>query len=247
MDVDLQNNFDDIYEDIKNDCKIEVGEIIPKNLNEETLIIFDWDDTLFASTYLTSKAGSCENVVNYITNCSLHQDKEEIRNVMNEFKQISKLVKIILETSLLHGKVCIVTNATLNWVYLSSQIYMPDILPILNKIDIISAKDIYRTITNCQITWKYLTILDITSKFYKNGMDGLCIVSFGDSQAEREAVKNVGKILQNCRVKSVKLLDLPCIKKLEKQLELLKDNFIDIISKDGNMDLMFGTEQIVVK
>lgn len=95
-----------------------------------SIIIFDWDDTLFPTTFLISKG---------VLNSFLQLTKIEKR-------KISKLENLILELltlSVEKGDVYIITNADKGWVEYSSKLFYPSISDILDKIIIISAKNNY--------------------------------------------------------------------------------------------------------
>jgi hypothetical protein len=97
----------------------------PKSHN--SLIIFDWDDTLLPTTFLTQGGAYNENMI--LTD--------------SEKKKIEKLEKSalnLLNISISKGDVYIITNAGLGWVEFSEKKYYTKIYEILPKIKIISAK-----------------------------------------------------------------------------------------------------------
>ena len=63
------------------------------------------------------------------------------------------------------------------------------------------------------------------------------IISFGDSQVEREAVRLVTRGLPNTRTKSVKFAEKPSMEQLRRQIELVTNCFSYIFKYDGDLDL----------
>jgi len=65
-----------------------------------------------------------------------------------------------------------------------------------------------------------------------------CIVSFGDSQAERTACQHIAKLRQNTIFKTVKFLERPDIEQLYFQLSTLRENLVPILHHKSQLDKM---------
>ena len=186
----------------------------PKSHN--SLIIFDWDDTLLPTTFLTQGGTYDQNMI--LTD--------------SEQKKIEKLEKSalnLLNIAISKGDVYIITNAGLGWVEFSSKKYYPKIYEILPKIKIISARYEWENVfPNDSKKWKIQTFLslqkEIDTKLVTN------IICLGDSLYEIEA----GRILANCFteafVKTVKFKEGPKLEELYKQLILVNNQFTSICS-----------------
>ena len=159
-----------------------------------TIIIYDWDDTLFPTSYIHDKMP-----VN-TTDMELLEDKN---------------IKLI-ELSRQLGQTIIITNASTLWIYNSAEEYMPNLYKYIkyNNIPIISARE-YATglhITD-YLQWKditfYNTIKRLSTQSHINN-----ILSVGDAVYERNALMKYGRFI-NTRtdhttyIKTIKYIDRP--------------------------------------
>jgi len=183
-----------------------------------TLIVFDWDDTLLASTYLMERETQLTEVV---TSPSSGPSSEP-----TDLSLLEKAVCHILTTAMLFGKVLIVTNADVEWVRNSAQKFMPAVVPIIEQLTVISAKHNYKHVSDSPFIWKFLTFQQLVDK-------DTHVISFGDSEAERHATKNVKTRL----AKSVKLVASPTVVQLQNQLELIAKCFQTLLESKDNLDL----------
>ena len=78
---------------------------------ERTLIILDWDDTLFPTTWVTSNDINIKNVTSINS-----------KTIIDFFSKIDIELEHLLKTLLNCGHVAIITNAMLNWINISSGI-----------------------------------------------------------------------------------------------------------------------------
>ena len=186
----------------------------PKSHN--SLIIFDWDDTLLPTTFLTQGGAYNENMI--LTD--------------NEQKKIEKLEKSalnLLNVALSKGDVYIITNAGLGWVEFSAKKYYPKIFEILPKIRIISARCQWENVfPNDTKRWKIQTFLSLQKELDTKLVTN--IICLGDSLYEMEA----GRILANCFteafVKTIKFKEGPKLEELNKQLIIVYNQFASICS-----------------
>lgn len=108
-----------------------------------SVMFYDWDDTLFPSTYLTKK--------NY------RLDTTEIDEVTsNELRRLEAIVINLMNISLALGDVVIVTNGEHGWVELSAYKYFPtfaqDVLP---KLQVRSARTTFQNhFPDSPLKWK---------------------------------------------------------------------------------------------
>jgi len=181
------------------------------NTDKETVIIFDWDDTLLSSTFLSSHG------------LRLDSSQQQIQKHSVALKELEQSIITILEYAMNFGSVHIVTNAETGWIQLSTQKFIPGCLYILQYINIISARSTYENrYPDSPLKWKYYAFQDKLSyllsqyKKYKN------IISFGDSHVEREAIRSVCRGYTNIKCKSIKFTERPTIEQLKRQLELIK-------------------------
>jgi len=115
---------------------------------EETLIIFDWDDTLLPSSWLSQSA--CLSL------SDVSKPNAEQMLVLNE---TSDVVVQLLEAALNLGRVVIVTNAEAGWVQLTAAKFMPSVYNFLaeESVEVVSARTMYESDLNATpLSWKIL-------------------------------------------------------------------------------------------
>jgi len=133
----------------------------------------------------------------------------------------------------------VVTNAETGWVQLSAQKFIPLVLPILNKLTIISARSTYEPMfPGSPLKWKYYCFQErITALAPPNSKREKNVLSFGDSHVEREAVRACTRGMANTRTKSVKFAERPSMEQLRRQIELVTNCFAYIHNHEGDLDL----------
>lgn len=190
---------------------------------QHTLIIFDWDDTLFATTFLFPNSNNPNGEE------SVSLTPKEIQRM----KKIQKLVIGLLEKSIKKGDVFIVTNAAPGWVEYSASIYYPSIFPILQKVKVISARGEYESEypLNPRM-WKIEAFNAIVKNIDYDQITN--IVCAGDSPAEMEASKNIAARFSRVCIKTIKFKQFPNLKELVMQLQTVSKQFDFIVSSIKN-------------
>jgi hypothetical protein len=223
-------NIDDYINDDIDIVNVDVTNVNVINMNViNNLIIFDWDDTLFATTSIG------------YNECDIN-DKKFSTELENNFIIISEIVLKILEKAIKYYKVVIITNAEIGWVEFSSQKLIPDVLKFIQEhnIDIISARAKYSNKVNNHLEWKTHTFQDLLDSF---GNIKLNVTSFGDNISERMALKNLNGTNIALK-KSIKFIETPTIKNLINELRLILESFDQIITCTEDLDIMLTlTEQ----
>eukprot|EP00929_Paragymnodinium_shiwhaense_P116802 TRINITY_DN8673_c0_g2_i1.p1 TRINITY_DN8673_c0_g2~~TRINITY_DN8673_c0_g2_i1.p1 ORF type:complete len:363 (+),score=104.22 TRINITY_DN8673_c0_g2_i1:180-1268(+) len=182
----------------------------------QTVIIFDWDDTLLATSYLGVKP---------VTSV-----------VDRQLKGIETACKRLLELSLRLGQTFIITNAMSGWVEFSAAKYMPGLLPTLAKVPIISARHRFEELFPEQVgQWKVQAFLEVQSQLNSQIITNL--ISVGDSNFEMDAVHVMGKEFAQALVKTIKFREQPTPEELLKQLELVGKRFDQIVENARNLKI----------
>jgi hypothetical protein len=200
----------------------------------DTVIIFDWDDTLLASSFLSSRG--------YRLDSDMEKTPEH-EQVEQQLKELESAVTSLLTMALSYGAVHVVTNAETGWVQLSAQKFMPGLVPLLSKVNILSARSTFEPAhPDSPLKWKFFAFQDklsnhYSSSDYKSGGAKKNVISFGDSHVEREAVRAVTRSMPATRCKSVKFAERPSTEQLRRQLELVTNCFHYIHHHDGDLDL----------
>lgn len=209
-----------------------------------TVIMFDWDDTLLASSFLSSRG------------YRLDSDNAVCAEVDVQLRALEQCVCAVLQLALTYGHVNIVTNAETGWVELSAQKFMPAVVPLLSRVTVVSARSTFEAAhPDAPLKWKYYAFHErLSSVFGAPALDSSDaaalasaaalvaqvsknIVSFGDSHVEREAIRAVTRGVSSCRTKSVKFAERPTPEQLRRQLELVTTCFGYIHNHAGDLDL----------
>ncbi|GAB68263.1 hypothetical protein PCYB_131370, partial [Plasmodium cynomolgi strain B] len=168
------------------------------------LIVFDYDDTILPTSWITvkMKLGLNDNIP---------------ASVRQFFFKLSEVVIKTLSLCLTQGKLVIVTNASLEWLINSARKFIPLVWSyiILNNIRIISARD---RLINSLIDpkdWKkvifHQIINEILAPYLCNNSVICFIYSVGDGNDERNACFFISQLNQysSCIFKSLKFLSEP--------------------------------------
>jgi hypothetical protein len=213
------------------DKPLDSSAMLTPNHDQHTVIIFDWDDTLLASSFLHSKG------------YRLDTNMPPCDEVDNGLKQLEQTVISVLNLALQFGDVNIVTNAETGWVQLSAAKFMPGVVPLLSKCTVISARSTWESeFPDAPLKWKYQAMHERLNHHYSSSSQlvdkSRHVISFGDSHVEREAVRQVTKVFDGVRCKSVKFAERPSMEQLRRQIELVVSCFQYIYTHDGDLDLM---------
>jgi hypothetical protein len=233
-------------DDAASDCSTVVGnhgttaQHIADNLSDccsesdaavETLIIFDWDDTLFPTSWLQK-----QGLLRDMARLSIEQEKELV--------QMSERVASTLQTAMHLGHVVIVTNGEQGWIEMSCTKFMPSLVSLLKTVEIVSARSTYEHSSQEPSEWKRLAFEEEVRLFYgSKAIDQQRnVVSLGDSLHELFALKSVTEGVANCCGKSIKFIEAPSIQQLAEQHELLIDCLVQVVEHDGDLDVEVGAE-----
>jgi len=220
---------------------------LPSTYSSNTVIMFDWDDTLLASSFLSARGYR----VDCVESPALLSDASDAAQLRAQ----EQCVVALLTLALSYGAVNIVTNAETGWVELSAQKFMPAVLPLLSRVNVLSARSTFEpAYPEAPLKWKYYAFHErLRSVFGDSCMDGRAgeadiaslaagdmkknIVSFGDSHVEREAIRAVTRGVPGWRCKSVKFAERPTVEQLRRQLELVSNCFHYIATHPADLDL----------
>jgi len=199
--------------------------------DKDVFQVFDWDDSLLCSSFLAS-AG-----------LKLDSDPAQVQELSAPLSELATHVIAVLELALRYGPVTLITNAEAGWVQLSAQKFMPTVLPILNKVTIVSARSTYEKLfPDAPLKWKYYAFRDRIDAIARppammTTTRTLDVFSFGDSHVEREAVRAVTRSMHMTRCKSIKFAERPTANTLTRQLQLIWNCFKYIHDTENDLDL----------
>jgi len=185
----------------------------------QTVIVFDWDDTLLCTSYLNSQ-----------------EDDRLPRHVEQHVRSVQQVARHLIERALQHGHTFIITNAKSGWVEYSAARWVPELLPVLQKVRVISARSKYEPRFPGQVSkWKIEAFLEVQRKLNSQIITNL--ISIGDSQFEMDAAHLMAQKFDQALIKTVKLREYPSPEELHKQLELVFQKFEPIIENARNLKL----------
>lgn len=205
----------------------EKVEDVKTEVTSQSVIVFDWDDTLLASSFLSTKGYRLDN------------DMERTPEIDAHLKELEQAVISVITLALTYGNVVIITNAETGWVQLSAQKFIPGVVPLLSKLKVFSARSTFESRhPESPLKWKFCAFQETLHSVYTSDSKiGKNIISFGDSHVEREAVRAVTRGMPNTRTKSVKFAERPSMEQLRRQIELVTNCFQYIHNHEGDLDL----------
>jgi hypothetical protein len=100
---------------------------------EQTIILFDWDDTLCPSNWIRENRPA----LSFFKPCPSDEKYQK------PLRELQKQVEAVLKLALKMGKVIIVTNAMEPWVETSCRNFLPALMPYVVDIPVIYARSIF--------------------------------------------------------------------------------------------------------
>eukprot|EP00450_Noctiluca_scintillans_P030529 CAMPEP_0194540514 /NCGR_PEP_ID=MMETSP0253-20130528/80736_1 /TAXON_ID=2966 /ORGANISM="Noctiluca scintillans" /LENGTH=242 /DNA_ID=CAMNT_0039386889 /DNA_START=61 /DNA_END=786 /DNA_ORIENTATION=- len=192
---------------------------------EETAMIFDWDDTVLPSTWVQEQGLRLDATAPISS-----QQQRELSDVARHAATLLSLAKQ-------HGTVILVTNAERGWIELSCRKFLPALYPTLESVKLLSARSLYeRPGLPSPSDWKLLAFESEMRRIFKPHTRRN-ILSFGDSLHEREAVLQATARVPKCTVKSLKFVERPRIEELTRQHRLMTHVLERVVHHNGNLDL----------
>lgn len=225
------------------------------NQRDQTIVIFDWDDTLFPTTWVRDDMAlpwnlPCPNKKELIDPLKLCADQA---------------LEVIRSAALLSERVVVVTLAQSPWVEKSIECFFPSLegpmkelnIPIVYARELVKDdagdydKNQFQSNEELMAYWtdvKAQAIGNECQTFYSRyeGQTWKNVLSIGDSDFEKEGTKSVTKAwtlankrtaTQLPRTKTVKMLDDPTIEELTDQLKLIHSWLPSLVEKDTGFNL----------
>merc|ERR1719336_3729973 len=107
-----------------------------------TVVIFDWDDTLLCTTAARFQKVSLEQLL-----------------------ELEVAIESILRKAMSFGETLIVTNGNATWVQDSARRYLPGLLPLLAQLRVVSARALYEDVyPNDPFMWKHAAFEHLLTK-----------------------------------------------------------------------------------
>uniref|UniRef100_A0A6U6WAB0 Uncharacterized protein n=1 Tax=Zooxanthella nutricula TaxID=1333877 RepID=A0A6U6WAB0_9DINO len=222
---------------------------------DETLIIFDWDDTLCPTTHYDQELRGGE----------APQEREAA-----DLEALAVAVRNVLQVAAGVGRVAVVTMAATGWVEDTMQRLLPGLGSVFDDLDIpvVLAREGVPTpfkrqaFADCREPSQYLkrrAMARVIQDFYTGRLEGIAgrarswknILSIGDSWAERNALQDLvfsktqrdrrGR-WKECRCKTMKLLTEPTLAQLTEQVSVVAQWIPTLVCHDGDLDINLDEE-----
>jgi hypothetical protein len=189
----------------------------------QTLVIFDWDDTLLCTSFLNSKSRTVSP---------------------QNLETIAQSAENLLNIALTLGETYIITNAMHGWVEYSCKKFIPSLMETLQKVKIVSARTRWEEeFPDDYFAWKIQAFSKIQEDMNHHIITNL--ISVGDGVFEMDAVQVMGSKFPRALVKTVKFRDSPTPEELIKELDLVARKFEKIILNGKNLKI--GLERKIVE
>jgi len=240
----------------------------------QTLIVFDWDDTLFPTHWTKLQRRACRKA-------APNQAKSDpfCPDIRQEYDRFAEKVQSLLERALELAHVVIITLSRDPWVEISCNNFLQSIGDwlLVHKIEIIYAQNagvwpgrsFYANEREYWTAVKQKAITDETNAFYSRyeGQSWKNLISIGDSVFERDATlislqkysKETGlkghglccfhgvdrnNHYRRIRAKTVKMMEDPLISDLSIEIEILTNWLPNIIQHDGGFNLDLKSDKL---
>jgi len=185
---------------------------VHRSPKHQTVMIFDWDDTLLPTVWLRK---------NDFQSGDDDKDEESLRGIVQHSKKI-------LEIAIKAGSTYIITNAQSGWVEYSAARWAPELLPVLRKVKVISARDRFEPhFPHDIMQWKIQAFLEVQRQLDPTPLTN--IVALGDANYEIEAARIMADEFAQGLLKTVKFRPHPDPEEHRLQLELVESNLERVI------------------
>ena len=194
-------------------------------LSQDTIIILDWDDTLFPTTWCL------KNGIN------LMQSKNRAQYA-RLFKDLDIVLSVLIKKLQKYGKVVIVTNAMLVWVRVSC-VVLPKTFEVLKTIKVISARQLCQSKYPTMMEWKSRTFKYVLNRETKPTQK-VNVVSIGDAEYEYRALVDLYNFpRQQKLLKTIRLVSNPSYNVLLDQIKALNQVIAEVCESKSHMDWDF--------
>jgi len=193
-----------------------------------TFLIFDWDDTLLPLTWLRQQG--------LLGSQRTQLGEEQRAQLSGAARCVARTLKLAKQL----GRVAIVTNAEAGWVEASMQRFMPALAPLLDGMQVTSARTAYQwRAPDAPPEWKRMAFEREIGEFCQRLPDGCWanVVSLGDLHCERDALFEAIEDAPDCWGKALKLLERPSLEQLVRQHGLIQECLAQVVAHNGCLDM----------
>ncbi|KAJ8905911.1 hypothetical protein NDN08_002413 [Rhodosorus marinus] len=196
-------------------------------------VIFDWDDTILATTALSD-----------ISRATAGHVPSGTQSLATQLADLDRTAVEIFEIAKRMGQAMIVTNSSAGWVEDSSRAFYPKLHKYLldHNVQIISARDLYsQTCPDAPYRWKSSAFSEVLRG---EGGDCLNVTVLGDCYSDQYAAHAVHRSICDQReivMKFVKFRVRPTVSLLQKELGLLTSSLEKILNCKSSFDVCISS------
>ncbi|CAM9357627.1 unnamed protein product [Ectocarpus sp. 8 AP-2014] len=206
------------------------------NNKVEPLIVFDWDDTMLTSSWI--------QVNDLLQAGSYDELPQEVRR---DLAQLERSVVKCLKNARRLGTVIIITNAESGWVELSAARFFVNVLPLLEGVPVISARSLFESqFPGSPLCWKSAAFAYMMHDHFLERPQWMQkkVVSIGDSNEEKVAMRIASGQHGTMAAKSVKFITGPDPEALACQLDFVTKHLASVLSSNSDMDIVLDASMI---
>jgi hypothetical protein len=202
------------------------------NIEEDTLIVLDYDDTLLPTQWLQRVATEAGH--DAVHPAMLTPSQRE------QLAVLESQILALLDTLQRVGVIVIITNAVEMYVELTASLFLPRVAAWLTCHDVcvMSARAWYEHVFPLNVAmWKLHAFRDVVTAWQvsHNDMPPAHMISVGDSLYERWAAH---ALASSCgAIKTIKLKEAPTCSDLTAQLAFLAPHVVAIATMNGDVDM----------
>lgn len=156
----------------------------------------------------------------------------------------NSVVRLLNDAKRVASQVMIITNAETGWVELSAAKFMPDVLPVLRDIPVLSARSTFEPeYPDNPLDWKMAAFEQEVQRFVKASTAAKKhVISIGDSIHERSALMAAMERVEDGVTKSIKFVERPTVDQLMRQVDIMRSCIASVVAEKDPMDLMLSIQ-----
>ena len=199
-------------------------------LFSRTLLIFDFDDTLFCTKYFDTFSLSYQDIF------SCKVSLEEINPcLVRELRQLESTIIEVFSNLEKNYDILIISNADMKWINNCLTHFLEEFKEYINEnnVKIYSAKSMFGKILKNKNEWKIKCFKKVINDMYQSDLNcpDLNVISIGDSAEEKKAVFSLTKHNKFIKInpKFIRMISFPSAATIILQLKYLNNNLNNMI------------------
>ena len=200
------------------------------SLLSRTLLIFDFDDTLFCTKYFDTFSLPYKDIF------TCRMSLEEVNPcLVRELKQLESSIIDLFSKIIQNCDIVIISNADMTWINNVLTHFLEELKEYINENDIkiYSAKNMFSKFSKNKTEWKIKCFKKVIKDIYKDDLtySELNIISIGDGNEEKKAVFSLSQFnnFHKINQKFIRFISYPSAATIILQLNYLNSNLNNMI------------------